>query len=198
MFIRFATIAGEKPRVSAALGFIENSVRPEVEASAGSKGLATLISVDETQVVGASYWSDDAAMEVAEEVVALVRQQAVDLAGGTLRKEEYEIVAFFRRSTPAPGVVAELARFELDLAKLNQLIAIFNDDAITRLKAAAGFCCAQLFVDREFGHGMVATSWKDESSARAFKIPARELRAQLVQHGSMTVPDSEFYRLTAM
>lgn len=198
MFIRFATIAGEKPRVSAALGFIENSVRPEVEASAGSKGLATLISVDETQVVGASYWSDDAAMEVAEEVVALVRQQAVDLAGGTLRKEEYEIVAFFRRSTPAPGVVAELARFELDLAKLNQLIAIFNDDAITRLKAAAGLCCAQLFVDREFGHGMVATSWKDESSARAFKIPARELRAQLVQHGSMTVPDSEFYRLTAM
>jgi hypothetical protein len=137
-------------------------------------------------------------MEAAEELLTSLRQQAVALAGGTLGNEEYEVAAFFRQSTPRRGAVAELARFELDLTKLDQVVAIFDEHSARWLKAAAGFCCAQLFVDREFGHGMVATSWEDESSARAFRIPARELRTLLAQRAAATVLGPQFYRLGAM
>jgi hypothetical protein len=198
MFVRFVTIAGEKAKTDAALDFMENSVRPRIEASAGNKGLATLIAADQGLTVGASYWSDDVAMEAAEEALASVRQQVAVVAGGTLRIEEYEIAGYFRQATPTSGAVAELARFELDVTKLDQVVAIFNEDSVRCLKAAAGFCCAQLFIDREFGHGMVGTSWEDESSARAFRIPARELRAQLAQRASVTILGSELYRLGAM
>jgi hypothetical protein len=198
MFIRFVTIAGEKAKADAALDFMEKSVRPRVEASSGNKGLATLIAADEGLTVGASYWSDDSAMEAAEEELASLRQQAAAVAGGTLRSEEYEVAGFFRQATPSSGAVVELARFELDLTKLEQVVAIFNEDSVRCLKAAAGFYCAQLFIDREFGHGMVGTSWEDESSARAFRISARELRAQLAQRAAVTVLDPEFYRLGAM
>lgn len=195
MFTRFTTITGEKTKITAALEFVENSVRPEIEASAGNKGLATLVATGPGLIVGASFWSDDAAMEAAEGMLTSIRQQAATLAGGTLRHEEYEITAFFQRSAPTEGAVAELARFELDLAKLDQVVAIFHEDSVRCLETAAGFCCAQLFVDREFGHGMVATSWEDEASAYAFRVPAKQLRRQLIRRAAVTILDAQIYQL---
>jgi hypothetical protein len=137
-------------------------------------------------------------MELAEEELASLRQQAATVAGGTLRNEEYEIAASFQRATPTSGAVAWLVRFDLDLTQLDEAVAIFNEDSARWLKAAAGFCCAHLFIDREFGHGMVATSWDSESSARAFRNPARELRAQVAHRAAVTFHGAELYRLGAM
>lgn len=198
MFIRFATITGETAKVDAALEFMENSLRPRIEASSGNKGLATLTAADEGLTVGASCWSDDSAMEAAEEALASVRQQAAVVAGGTLRSEEYEVAAYFRQATPTSGAIAWLTRFDFDLNKLDQAVAIFTEDSVRRLKSAAGFCCAQLLIDREFGHGMVVTSWDSEPSARVFRDPARELRTQVAQRASVAFHGAELYRLGAM
>jgi len=195
MFIRFVNFTREKISVDARLDLIENSLRLRLEASAGNKGFATLAAPDHGLIVGASYWSDDEAMEVAAEALAPLRQQLFAVAGGTLRREEYEIAAGFRQCTPASGAVVELSRFELDLAKVDQLTAIFNEESLPGFKAAAGFCSAELCIDREFGQGVVVTAWEDELSARASSTRARELRVQAAQRAAVRFFGPEVYRV---
>jgi hypothetical protein len=75
------------------------------------------------------------------------------------------------------------------------MIELFSGDSLPGFKAAHGLCTAQLLLDYGAGVGMIASAWTNELAARAFWIPAGELRAAAAHRVPMTFTGSEFYRV---
>jgi hypothetical protein len=195
MHMRFSTITGAQSKVGAVLDFIEESLREQVEAIPGNEGLATFAAADYGVTIALSYWTDGDAMELSEQPLAPLALQAAAVGAGALTQERYAVGAGYRRSTPTEGAVVEFSRFEFDPARVSQMIELFSVDSLPSFKAAHGLCTAQLLLDHGAGVGMIASAWTNELAARAFWIPAGELRAAAAHQVPMTFTGSEFYRV---
>jgi heme-degrading monooxygenase HmoA len=195
MFMRFTTVTGEQSRVPAALDFIEERLRPQVEATAGNQGLSTFAASDYGVVIALSYWADVEAMLASEVPFEPLARQAATVARGTLSREQYEVAAGYRRSAPPPGAVVEVSRFEFEPGKAAELVELFRTDSLPCFAAAPGLCATQLLLDRETGQGLIGSIWHDERAARAFWIPAGQLRTRTAHRVAVTYTGSDFYQL---
>lgn len=178
MYVRFTIISGNPAKVDSSVGYLEQSARPLVEATAGNRGLVTLSGVDARITIAASYWETAEALHASGTALAPLREQVEAAAGGSLSVEEYELVLGFRQSVPARGAAVRLSRIEVEPATVHDAVAHYREEAAPRLREASGLCSFQLLLDRESGQGIVATAWENERAAGDFWPTAQKLRAQ--------------------
>jgi hypothetical protein len=163
MFVRINTIYGDKDKIDEAIDYIEESDRPVVEASAGNGGLATFVDRDGGLIVAASYW--DEPLHSSEAALTRVREGASAIANGNLTTESYEIVADAEMAAPPPGAAVRMTRMQIELARIEGMIAFVRDEFLPRVTTFGGLCSAQLLLDRSSGECVVMSVWADDHSA---------------------------------
>jgi hypothetical protein len=168
VYVRLSTISGDKAKLVAAVDRIEESARPRVEATAGSRGFAIFTAPDSGVVVGASYWADAAAMQASGAALAPLRADLAEAFGGTLVQDEFEVAIGFRQSIPARGAIVRLGRMIVDPERVDEAVAFHGEEVVPRIKGAAGLCSFQLLVDRASGRGDGRHGVEDERTARDF------------------------------
>jgi heme-degrading monooxygenase HmoA len=195
MYVRFTIISGVPAKVDSSVEYLEQTARPQVEATAGNKGLATLTGVDARITIAASYWETAEALEASGTTLAPLREQVEAAAGGPLSVEEYEVALGWRQSIPARGAVVRLSRMEIEPARVDDGIVYYREETAPRLKGAPGLCSFQLLLDRESGQGMVATAWENERVASDFWPTAQKLRDQVTERVGAHFTSIEHYSL---
>lgn len=144
MYVRLTIISGNPAKIDSSVEFLEQTARPQVEATAGNKGLATFTGVDARITIAASYWDTADALEASGTALAPLREQVEAAAGGPLSVEEYEVALGWRQTIPVRGAVVRLSRMEVEPAKADDAIAYYREETAPRLKGAPGLCSFQL------------------------------------------------------
>jgi len=75
MHVRMNMLAGDPARLDEATRYLEGTVRPDVEAQHGNRGLACLTNADLGICVVASYWDTLDAMTASEQAVQVSRKE---------------------------------------------------------------------------------------------------------------------------
>ena len=101
MHVRMNMLAGDPARLDEATRYLEGTVRPDVEAQHGNRGLACLTNAGLGVCMVASYWDTLDAMTASEQAVQVSRKEVTELLGGTVTVEHYEVPVFVRRSSRA-------------------------------------------------------------------------------------------------
>ena len=195
MHVRMNMLAGDPARLGEATRYIEGTVRPDVEAQHGNRGLACATNADLGVCVVASYWDTLDAMTASEQAVQISRKEVTGLLGGTVTVEHYEVPVFVRRSRPQEGAGVQLVRFDCAPASIDAVIEEFRNTGVPALTAMPGFCSAHMMTDRAIGRGSVITAWGDMDALAASRSATATLRADAAAVTHLQVRSVEEYKL---
>ena len=195
MHVRMNMLAGDPARLGEATRYLEGTVRPDVEAQHGNRGLACLTNADLGVCIVASYWDTLDAMTASEQAVQVSRKELTELLGGTVTVEHYEVPVFVRRSRPHGGAGVRLSRVDCAPASIDAVIEEFRNTAVPALTAMAGLCSAHMMTDRATGRCIVITAWDDMDALAASRRATARLRADVAAVTHLQVRSVEEYQL---
>ena len=191
MHSRVNMIFGRTDLVEDGIVRLEESDRRAVETTDGNRGLTTLTDRAAGVLVAVSYWDEPAQASAA--ALTRARADAVTAAGGDLVVENFEVASQEVLTVPATGAVARLVRVRIELERLGEAVEFLHDEVLRRLRVEAGFCRAELMVDRKSGSGLLLAMWTDEESATRTDTLLDRVRDEAVARGGTTFPRSETY-----
>ena len=194
MHVRMNMLAGDPARLGEATRYLEGTVRPDVEAQHGNRGLACLTNAGLGVCIVASYWDTLDAMTASEQAVQVSRKEVTGLLGGTVTVEHYEVPVFVRRSRPQGGAGVRLSRLDCAPASIDAVIEEFRNTGVPALTAMPGLCSAHMMTDRATGRCIVITAWDDMDALAASRATAR-LRADVAAVTHLQVRSVEEYQL---
>jgi steroid delta-isomerase-like uncharacterized protein len=167
MHARINMLAGDPARLGEANHYLERTVRPQVEAEPGNRGIAVLTNAQLGVGIVATYWDSADAMTASEPAVEVPRKELTEMVKGTVAVEHYEVAVFVRRSRPGPATGVRITRLDADPVRLSAVIEEFRLTAVPTLSQMRGLVSTQLLVDRDTGQCVVATAWEDMSAMAA-------------------------------
>jgi heme-degrading monooxygenase HmoA len=195
MHVRMYTVAGDPARLRKATDYLEDTVRPQVEAQLGSRGMAVLSNADLGVCLIATYWDSADAMAASERAVEVPRKEVAELMGGTVSSEQYEVPIFIRQSRPGPGAGVRLTRIDDNPGRTSEHIEEFRLRAAPALLDMPGLCSAQFLVDRGTGRSVVVTTWEDMDVMASMRQRTAALRTTMAGVTQSQVRTVEEYML---
>ena len=193
MHARVNIIFGERDKVEAGIAHLEESDRAVVEATAGNRGLTTLVDREAGMIVAVSYWDD--LPHSSKAALTRAREGAAAAAGGDVIAETYEVAAEDRLAQPAPGAAVRLWRVQIEPARVADGVAFVRDELLPQLRASAGLCSAELLLDRGPGSGLLLTAWTGEDAAAAADAALSGSDDRAVEQAGTKFPRIEKYSL---
>jgi hypothetical protein len=193
MFARVNIIFGRRDKVDDGLAHLEESDRGAVESAAGNLGLTTFVDREAGVIVAVSYWDEPA--HSSQAVLTRAREGAAAAAGGDLVVESYEVVAKDRRSVPSSGATVRAERVQIDSSKIADGVGFIRDEVLPQLRTSAGFCSAELLIDRGSGTGQLLTAWTTAADAGRTDTVLQGLRDEAVERVGTKFPRTETYTL---
>jgi hypothetical protein len=190
---RVNIIFGRRDKVDDGLAHLEDADRGAVEATAGNLGLTTFADREAGVIVAVSYW--DEPTHSSEAVLTRAREDAAAAAGGDLVVESYEVAARERRSVPLSGATVRVERVQIDSSNISDGVAFIRDEVLPQLRTGAGFCSAELLIDRGAGAGQLLTAWTTAADASRAETVLQQLRDEAVERVGTKFPRTETYTL---
>jgi predicted ester cyclase len=195
MHVRMYTVAGDPARLSKATEYLEDTVRPQVEAQLGSRGMAVVSNAGLGVVQMATYWDSADAMAASERAVEVPQKEVTELMGGTVSSDRYEVPIFIRQARPGPGAGVRLTRIDDDPGRISEHIEEFRLRAAPALLDMPGLCSAQYLVDRDTGQAVVVTTWEDMEVMESVREQLAALRTTMAGVTQAQVRTVEKYML---
>jgi quinol monooxygenase YgiN len=186
MFARYTTLRGDPNKLQAGIDLADGRVRVSVEETEGNRGFAVLADVEGGRLVGASYWNSAESLQDAEISLAQAPTNAATTFDAAIAGiERFEVAIGFRHSIPSRGAVVRVGRFEVDPARVEEVISLMREESVAGVKGTTGLCSFQLLVNRESGAGMVVSTWADKGALDAYWHLAEQMRAKASQRAGV-------------
>lgn len=193
MHTRVNMIFGRPDMVEDGLARLEESDRGAVEAAAGNRGLTSVVDREVGVIVAVSYWDEAAHSSAA--ALTRARADAVAAAGGDLVVETFEVASQEWVSVPTAGAVVRMVRVRIEPETVTEALWFIRDEVLRRLRIEAGFCGAELMIDRPSGTGVLLATWVDEVAATRCDTLIERVSDEAAQRGGTTFPRTETYNL---
>lgn len=191
MFARVNIIFGKPDKVENGIAQLEQFDRLAVESAPGNRGLTTLADRDAGVIVALSYWDEPA--HSSEAALTRAREGAVAATDGDLVVETYEVAAQKSVSPLTPDAVVRLTRVQIELLKVADGLTFVHDEVLPQVQASAGFCSAEVLIDRNSGNGLFLTAWSAEADAVRIDAVIDQLRDVAASRVGATFPRTETY-----
>ena len=166
MYIRVNTITGATD-IDGGIAFLGGKVVPELAQMRGFRGL--LASADRSSgVVGVlGLWESEDDLKASDSAVSKVRQEAVQIMGGSVTVETFEqVIDEVGDTPPTIGCTVLVRRLKGDPARLDEVLA-YVYQLVPAIRATAGFRALRVMVNRQTGEGIVRGLWTDQPSMEA-------------------------------
>lgn len=193
--VRLSFITADPHRIGAAVRYLEDEARGEVEGRLGNLGMALEVDGELGTAVMTSYWVSADAMKENEPDVAPIVDKAVDRCAGTSSAERFELSSFTQAARPRAGSGVRFARSDLETSDIDDAIANYEDTAIPWLVSTDGFCRAVMLVNRRTRHAVNETVWLDENALVDSRSAEAGIRAEAAAATAAAVRALEEYEL---
>ena len=184
---RLNRIAADTAALDGCVSFIENQIRPALEARTGSLGISVLEDRERGVVIFGSIWATSPEMSGSEDTEAPLRGELASRAGGPVTVEDYQVPVFellARQALPRRGYAVRLTRIQVRPSQVDDVIEVVADIAVPSLVETAGFCDALLFADPASGRLISETVWRDPGARGAAPSVAAIVRAEVPEEAS--------------
>jgi len=184
---RLNRIAADTAALDGCVSFIENQIRPALEARTGSLGISVLEDRERGVVIFGSIWATSPEMSGSEDTEAPLRGELARRAGGPVTVEDYQVPVFElleRQALPRRGYAVRLTRIQVRPSQVDDVIEVVADIAVPSLVETAGFCDALLFADPASGRLISETVWRDPGARGAAPSVAAIVRAEVPEEAS--------------
>lgn len=179
MYVRIYALTGDPARLGAATRYLEEKLRPQVEAQPGSRGMAVLSNADLGICMISTYWDSADAMAAGERAVEVPPKEVTEMMGATVAAEQYEVPVFIRKGRPGPGAGVRMTRIDCDPAEISTAIEEFRHRTGPALLDMPGLDSAQFLVDRGTGRGIAVSTWEDMEILASTRSRVAALRTDL-------------------
>ncbi|WP_236791112.1 ester cyclase [Amycolatopsis sp. GM8] len=177
MYARMNLLIGDPARIDDLTRYLEETVRPHVEAQPGCRGMAILTDAELGQTLVGSYWDTAEALATSEQAVQTSRKEAVEMTAGAVTVDEYEVPVFLRLSHPRRGAGIRIAMIEGTPGQLDETVRVFRERGLPVLRTMRGLCSAQVLTDRDSGRCLIITAYDDKNTLRASRADVARMRA---------------------
>lgn len=174
----FSLIAGDPPRLSDSVKYIESTFRPLVESQPGNLGLSLHANPELGIAVLESFWRSGDALRDSEYVIADSRSEAARRTAGTVTVELYSVPVFEQDGPAVPGMGMRLTRMDVAPPGVDDAVEVFGDTAVPWLAEMPGCVGALYLVDRSSGRSISETIWKDAGALAGSRSAAAAERVQ--------------------
>jgi quinol monooxygenase YgiN len=195
LHVRLNLITADPRLLGDSIKFIENEVRPRVEGQPGSLGLSLQANPELGVAVLESFWVSGDALRASEHVVTPERAAVIRRATGTVTVERYRVPVFEREAAPRSGECVRLTRMDVLPSAVEDVVEVFGDTVVPRLADTDRFTSAQLFIDRDSGHSVTETLWRDQEALAASRSTAAAVRVDTVAATNGLIRAVEEYQL---
>jgi hypothetical protein len=106
------------------------------------------------------------------------------MIGGDLTVETFEqVVGEIGNPPPAEGCLVRFVSFQLDPARVDEIVTFFKAEVLPAIKGSPGFRAVRNLVDRASGRGLTAIIVSDEDALRAAEVGFEARREKDEAHG---------------
>jgi hypothetical protein len=197
LHVRSNLIAADPVRLSGALTFMAGEVMPQVEGRPGSLGTSLYANPVLGLAILESFWASEHAMQASEQWVSPARREVVQRAEGTVSVERYGVFTYEQEAELIGGAGLRLTRMDLDPAAVEDAAEAYGDTAVPWLAEGEGFYAALLLIDRNTGHSVSETVWRDREALAASRSTAAAVRLETVGSMGCVVRAVEEYTLVS-
>jgi len=189
MYGRSTTIQAQPQSIDAGIAHMRDSVMPALEGMPGCVGLSLLVDRTSGRCIATSSWDSEDAMRASAETIRPIRDQAVDLFGGSAQVEEWEIAAMHREHRAGAGACVRATWVKVDAAQIDRGIEFYKMTILPALEELEGFCSASLLVDRASGRGVASANFHNAEAIERNKDQLDRIRATGSQEANAEVLD---------
>ena len=151
MYARSTTIRGNPTRLDDAVAHMRDEILPQLQEMDGFIGLSMLADRETGRCIATSAWGDELSMRASADRVHPMRERLVQIFGGELEVQEWEI-AVLHRSRMGDGTCARVTWVRTDPGNLERMIDAYKTSLMPWWEQTPGFCSNSLLVDRRTGH----------------------------------------------
>jgi hypothetical protein len=111
--------------------------------------------------------------------------------------ERYAVFVYEQEALLINGAGLRLTRMDLDPSGVEDAAEAYGDTAVPRLADGDGFYAALLLIDRQTGHSISETVWRDREALAAGRRTAAAVRVDTVASTGCVVRAVEEYILVS-
>jgi quinol monooxygenase YgiN len=195
---RLNRITADTAAMDECLTYIEEEIRPELEARTGHLGISVLEDRERGAAIFGSAWATGAEMSGSEDTEMPLRGELARLAGGPVTVEDYQVPIFElvdQQALPHRGRAVRLTRIQVKPSQVDDVVEVVGEYAVPSLVETPGFCDALLFADPASGRLISETVWRDPQARAAAPSVASILRTEVSDEASSEIRAVEDYTL---
>ena len=177
MYARSTTVLAKPESMDAGIAHIRDVVLPALQRMDGCLGLSLLVDRDSGRCIATSSWESQAAMRAPAGPVGVIRDRAVEILGGTMMVEEWEILHMHRDHPSHPGACARGTWLRMDPAAIDRAVDVYKMVSIPAMKELDGFCSVSLLVDRASGRAVSTATYDSREAMQRNREQASAVRA---------------------
>jgi hypothetical protein len=193
MHARSTMLIGDPARIEDVLHYLEDTVRPHVEAQPGSRGLAIAADFELGVILTNTYWDTGETMTASEHAVQTARKEAAELLHGMVTVDHYEVPIFVRHRRPGRGAGLRITTIDSDPADLDLVVEAFREAAQPRIERIPSVCSLQLLIDRAFGRCLVIVAYDSAEDLAATRAGTARIRSDSMARTHATVRSVQEY-----
>lgn len=174
-------VEADPGKVEEGIAFVRDRIRPVVDSLPGSRGLGMWVNRETGQVVVHTVWEDRAALDGSESRLADLRAEVARvMEARSVRVEVVEPGVMWQAAADQPGYWARHVEMTVPVARVEEGISLFRDEALPAIRQFPGVNTCVLLVNRETGLSMVNVTYRSKDDLEAAQERATALRASMV------------------
>jgi heme-degrading monooxygenase HmoA len=159
VYARSTTILAKRESIDAGITHIRDVALPALQRMDGFIGLSLLVDRGSGRCVATSSWESLAAMRAPAGPIAVIRDRAVEILGGTMMVEEWEILVMHRDHPSHRGACARGTWLRMHPAAIDRAVDVHKMVSIPALEELEGFCSTSLLIERASGRAVSTTTY---------------------------------------
>ncbi len=181
MYARNTYAVGDPAEIDGALEGLRTEAPKLLADCPGFRSFGLFADRDLGKIAMGSFWDSEADRANSDKHLGERRTELLTPFADSVAVQNYEIAALASSPELEAARYFRMGRFEIDPARIDELIGLFTENGLPRLQDFPGFRGAAMFVDRELGRGAVCTLFADRAALVASRRPQSGARREAAQ-----------------
>jgi heme-degrading monooxygenase HmoA len=199
MYARVSRFQAAPDRVDDQVDAFMTHALPVLQSMPGYAGHSLAVDQQSGDGQAVSFWESKEALAATREQASGLRAETLQKGGATVTSvKEYEQLLMETATRASAPAYIRVTRGQLDLSKLDGLVAAMRDEAVPALRALDGFRAVVVAVDRESSSFVITTVWDSAATREASDSAIDELRRRIFSNAGASAPEVARYEVKSV
>lgn len=187
MYARTTYAVGDPAEIEVAIEALRTEAPKLLADCAGFRSFGLFTDREQGKIAMASWWETEKDRADSDAHLGRRRTEMLQPFADSISLNNSEVAAFEAVPEISSAGAFRLGRFMIDSARIDDLVELFKQNGIPRMRELDGFRGTAMFVDRTLGFGAVGTLLSDRSALAASRTPQSKARRQAAEATGLRV-----------